>query len=228
MLTQTPELGDSVKAEQVLTRTYCCIFQVLFPDRKKKQQAVNNSEITKSCMYSTVIIPEIKPSNWELVLYLPWNCDPLLEITEKRKLFKLILNMIPFISNTKFAFELSHSFPLCLHIYICKLLCWFPFSEYTTYLWNSWQALGGCRPDSCAISWVNQLIKETKRMQKLLKRCQFTMLFSTSVSKKAQQAEDGIKVLVNLGTNYCQNDNDASFIQALIWNSMVFVLTYAS
>ena len=116
-----------------------------------------------------MIIPGIKPSDWELVPYLPWNCNLFPEITEKRKHFKLILNMFPFISNTKIAFELSHSFPLFLHIYKCKLLYRFPFTEYTTYLWNSWQAPGGCCPDSCAISWVNQLIKETKKMQKLLK-----------------------------------------------------------
>lgn len=148
---------------------------------------MNNSEITKSCRYSTVIIPEIKPSNWELVPYLPWNCNPLLEITEKRKLLSSSLTwfLLLAIQNLPLSFLIPSHY-VC--IYICKLLCRFPFSEYTTYLWNSWQALGGCRPDSCAISWVNQLIKETKRMQKLLKRRQFTTLFSTSVSKKAQQA----------------------------------------
>lgn len=53
-------------------------------------------------------------------------------------------------------------------------------------------------------------------MQKLLKSLQLTALFITFVSKKAQQAWNGIKVLVNLGMNYCKIDNDASFSQILI------------
>lgn len=165
-----------------------------------------------------MIIPGIKPSNWELVPYLPWNCNLFPEITEKRKLFKLILNMISFISNTKIAFELFHSLPLFLHIYIYANHCTdFPFLSTLHISETVGRPLGGCRPDSCAISWVNQLIKETKKMQKLLKSLQLTALFITFVSKKAQQAWNGIKVLVNLGMNYCKIDNDASFSQILIW-----------
>lgn len=183
---QTPDLGDRVKADQALTHTLR-YFPSLFPGRKKKNNKQWTTLKSPKAADTAQIIPEIKPSNWELVPYLPWNCDPLLEITEKRKLLSSSLTwfLLLAIQNLPLSFLIPSHY-VC--IYICKLLCRFPFSEYTTYLWNSWQALGGCRPDSCAISWVNQLIKETKRMQKLLKRRQFTTLFSTSVSKKAQQA----------------------------------------
>lgn len=91
------------------------------------------------------IIARIKPSNWELVPYLPWKSNLVSEITEKRKLFKLILNMFPFISNTKLPLSFlipSHYF--C--IYTCKLSYRFPFTGYITYLWNSWQTPGGVLP----------------------------------------------------------------------------------
>lgn len=114
------------------------------------------------------IIPRTKPCHWELVPYLPWKSNLSSELTEKRKLFKLILNMFPSISNTEIAFELSYSFPLFLHIYMQIIiqisLHWVLYLSLEQ-LADPW---GGCCPDSCAISWGNQLIKETKKMQKLL------------------------------------------------------------
>lgn len=76
----------------------------------------------------------------------------------------------PFISNTKIAFEPSHSFPLFLHIYIYANSCTdFPSLSTPHISETVGRPLGGCCPDSCAISWVNQLIKKTKKIQKLLK-----------------------------------------------------------
>lgn len=114
------------------------------------------------------IIPRIKPSICELVPYLPWKSNLFSEITEKRKLFKLILNMFPFISNTKIAFELSYSFPTISAYIHANYHTDFPSLSTLHISETVGRPLGGCCPDSCAISWENQLIKETKKMQKLL------------------------------------------------------------
>lgn len=113
---QTSDLGT------ILDQTMSSCMFLHFPSSVSKLKGKTNkhwvSLKSPKAACKRAIIPGTKPSNWELVPYLPWKSNLFPEITEKRKLFKLIFNMFPFISNTKIAFELSYSFPLFLHIYM--------------------------------------------------------------------------------------------------------------
>lgn len=117
-----------------------------------------------------MIIPRIKPSNWELFLIYHKTVIFSQKLLKRESFLSSSLTCLLLLAIQKLPLSfLIHSHYFCIYIYICKFLYRLPFTECNTYLWNSWQIPWGCCSDSCAISWVNQIIKETKKMQKLLK-----------------------------------------------------------